>query len=417
VQWAGKDRSIEYFEAGAFGYQVERNAFDALMITASEAAGAVVHRDVTVTEATYDSGGYWRISSRGKDGEVSERARWLLDCSGRAGVIARRDWRTSVSATRTIALVGVWERDDAWPVEDNTHTLVESYEDGWAWSVPVSSSTRYVTVMLDPSVTAIPTRSELAAAYLGELRRTRMVSELIDGASLAGAPWGCEASPYTTDRAYDDRLLLVGDAASFVDPLSSFGVKKALASAWLAAVVVNTALTDASLTSGALGLFARRERAMYEHLQQQSASLSRDAAGTYVSSYWADRSELQAVADESDLDVTKLRADPRVLGAFDELRRRPSIHLTAAESLAFVDRAVVRGNRVVMDRHLSSPSLLNPVRYCRGVDLVVITDLSANHHQVPDLFDAYNRVAPPAPLPDFLGALSTLIGFGVLSLA
>ena len=32
-------------------------------------------------------------------------------------------------------------------------------------------------------------------------------------------------------------ILLVGDAASAIDPLSSFGVKKALASAWLAAVV------------------------------------------------------------------------------------------------------------------------------------------------------------------------------------
>ena len=37
--------------------------------------------------------------------------------------------------------------------------------------------------------------------------------------------------------------------------------------------------------------------------------------------------------------------------------------------------------------------------------------------QVPDLFEAYNRAAPPAPLPDFLGALSTLVGFGMLTLA
>jgi hypothetical protein len=57
------------------------------------------------------------------------------------------------------------------------------------------------------------------------------------------------------------------------------------------------------------------------------------------------------------------------------------------------------------------------VRYCRNVDLVVIAQLASRYEQVPDLFDAYNRNAPPAPLPDFLGALSTLIGLDMLSLA
>ena len=37
-----------------------------------------------------------------------------------------------------------------------------------------------------------------------------------------------------------DLHLLAGDAGSFIDPLSSAGVKKALASAWLAAVAVST---------------------------------------------------------------------------------------------------------------------------------------------------------------------------------
>jgi hypothetical protein len=33
---------------------------------------------------------------------------------------------------------------------------------------------------------------------------------------------------------------------------------------------------------------------------------------------------------------------------------------------------------------------------------------------VPEWFDADNRVASPAPLPDFLGALSLLVGKGFL---
>src|SRR5687767_11189519 len=38
---------------------------------------------------------------------------------------------------------------------DHTHTLVESYDGGWAWSVPVSRDRRYVTVMVDPAITDV----------------------------------------------------------------------------------------------------------------------------------------------------------------------------------------------------------------------------------------------------------------------
>jgi hypothetical protein len=117
------------------------------------------------------------------------------------------------------------------------------------------------------------------------------------------------------------------------------------------------------------------------------------------------------------LDIAALRSDPRVLGAFERLKLRSSVNLRFSESLQVVERARVRGNRVVLESHLVAPDVPHGVRYCRNVDLVVIAQLAGHYAQVPDLFDAYNRAAPPAPLPDFLGALSTLIGLEMLSLA
>lgn len=416
VQWAGKPRTIEMFDPGIQGYQVSRDAFDALLLASSDASGATVVRDVNVTGVDRLENSHWRIAYQGSGDSSFVDARWLLDCTGRSGVMARRDWRRPSATARTIALVGVWERP-VWRIADTTHTLVESFAGGWGWSVPVSVTRRYVTVMLDPAVTEIPARAGLAAAYRDELSRTSMMKEILDGATPVGDPWGCDASAYSADRFADDGVVLVGDAASFVDPLSSFGIKKALASAWLAAVAVNTALGDASMASPALELFARRERAMFDHLQRQSAALARDAAGAHVSTYWATRSDVDPVLDDGELDVGRLREDERVLGAFQELRRRDSVALRPSDSLDFVDRAVVRGNRVRLERHLVNPSFAAPVRYCRGVDLVLMTELSGRHSQVPELFDAYNRVAPPAPLPDFLGALSTLVGYGALTFA
>jgi hypothetical protein len=53
----------------------------------------------------------------------------------------------------------------------------------------------------------------------------------------------------------------------------------------------------------------------------------------------------------------------------------------------------------------------------RSVDLVKIVALAPEYDQVPELYAAYNRAASPAPLPDFLGALSVLVGKGILDLA
>ena len=416
VQWAGRPRAVEMFDPGVSGYQVARDAFDDLLLKAAESSGSKVVRDVSVAGVERLDNSHWRVRVQTASGEIAVDAGWVLDCSGRAGVVAGREWRRAAVSGRTVALVGVWERAE-WPVAEPSHTLVESYGGGWGWSVPVSDTRRYVTVMLDPTISVIPPRTKLNHAYRDELSRTSMLRELIDEATLVGEPWGCDASPYSAARFSDQQLMLVGDAGSFVDPLSSFGIKKALASAWLGSVVVNTSLAESAMCAPAVDLFERRERAMFEHLQRQSALLARDAAGAHVSSYWENRSDVETVGDESELDVGRLREDQRVLGAFNELRNRDHVDLRIGASVRFVERAVVRGNRIRLERHLVNGSFATPVRYCRGIDLVLMTELSGRHSHVPDLFDAYNRVAPPAPLPDFLGALSTLIGFGALDFA
>lgn len=416
VQWAGQPKRVEPFESGVFGYQVSRDRFDAVLVDSARHSGATVIDDAMIRDVARDGDEWWIRYDRALSHHTI-RAPWILDCTGRSGVIAKRGWRRAEPSTRTTAIVAVWERSGPWPIDDDTHTLVESYDGGWAWSVPVAPGRRYVTVMLDPAASELPARGQLPEGYRRELARTRMIGSLVEDATLIDAPWGCDASPYSATATAEEGVLLVGDAASFVDPLSSFGVKKALASAWLASVTVHTALLDSGMTHAALGLFSTRERGMYENLQRQSADLSREAAGTYATEFWQSRAD--ATFDESsrELDISALRSDPRVLGAFEQLKLRSSVQLRFGESLRVVERATVRGNRVVLETHLVAPAMPDGVRYCRNVDLVVIAQLASRYEQVPDLFDAYNRNAPPAPLPDFLGALSTLIGLDMLSLA
>ena len=420
VQWGKNALRVERFAAGALGWQVRRDVLDHLLVAHAEASGATVLRDATARDVTpggaadlslvsYDAGGEARALS----------AAWVLDCTGRAGLAGARRWRRDDATQRTLALVGVWERasGDAWPMDDHTQTLVESYEGGWAWSVPVSPERRYLTVMVDPSLTPVRGGEALTATYERELARTTALRRLAAGATLVGEPWARDASSYSSSQAAEPGLLVAGDAASFVDPLSSYGVKKAIASAWLAAVVTHTCLGNGALMGPALAFYEERERLMYDELRRHTVELSGEARAAHAGSFWKDRAEPDDEDDrQAEPDVAALRTDERVLAAFDALKREPVAHLHQSRALERVNRATVRGHQVVLMEHLVAPDFPGGVRYLRGVDLVHLVELAPSHDQVPDLFEAYNRSSPPVALPDFLGALSVLIGMKMVVL-
>jgi hypothetical protein len=352
----------------------------------------------------------------------------VLDCTGRAGLLARRDWRRADPAGRTLAIAGVWERRGGWTgLADDTHTLVESYDGGWAWSVPVSRERRYVTVMVDPAITDVRPAdgaAGLTGVYGEELAKAERLEALarcgVRPPRLTVPPFARDASSYDASRVADDGVLLVGDAASFIDPLSSYGIKKALASAWLASVVVHTALVDDAMRTPALELYERRERAVYDALRRRLAELSREALGSGSTDFWRARSAGDNGDDggeDGEPDVAAFRRDPAVLAALDAIRQRPSVALRPSAQLARVHRPTVRGDCVALEEHLVVPAFRDGIRYIRSVDLVTIVALAPAYDQVPDLFAAYNRAAALAPLPDFLGALSVAVAKGMLDLA
>jgi flavin-dependent dehydrogenase len=414
VRWGNDAERVERFAQGLHGYQVDRAIFDAFLAREAAGAGADVRLGANVIRVV---GERPATVTYEQDGETRTlRAEWILDCSGRTGVIARDGWRVADDTARTTAIVGVWERDEPWPTTDPTHTVVESTPDGWAWSVPVSERRRYVTLMLDPRLTSVATRGELTASYTKLLGRTRTLSALVEGARLDEAVFARDASPYHARLYAEGRAILVGDAAAFVDPLSSYGIKKALASAWLASVSVQSIRTNSAVEPAALELFNSRERAMHDALRRAAAMLARDASGSYPTAFWETRAGTSASDAQASFepDVAELRNDPDVLRALGELRSRDAIHLQLAPSVQRIGRPTVRGNRVVVEDHLVVPAFPEGVRYVRNIDLLKLGELASSHGGVPDLFEAYNRVASPAPMPDFLGALSLLVGKGFL---
>lgn len=386
VWWGKSRRRVEPYPEG-WGYQVLRSEFDSLLLRLAREAGVRIQCGKAFGDLN-DKGPRIEFQSGGKRAKVTTN--FVLDCSGRAGVLGRH-LRAQQPKSRTAALCAVWRNLSPWRLPDPSHTLVESYGDGWAWSVPLSPLIRHVAVMVDPEETRITRGKGLTAAYHAELAKTRAFRRIFSQSILDRGPWGRAASLYTCRQFCGPGFLVAGDAASMIDPLSSFGVKKAMASAWVGAVVANTCLRKPAMQDIALRFYEERECEVYREWHKLSASWFRKG-GQHP--FWEDRA---AVPDSPKSKEEAARA------AWEELRQKPSIRLRRT-GVPLKPQAAIEGNEVVLrDAMLGE------------VDLVRLSHIAEQHSQVPDVFEAYNRTYPPVALPSFLAALSTLIAEGVLT--
>jgi hypothetical protein len=247
------------------------------------------------------------------------------------------------------ALVGVWRlsaEPARWGLTDETHTLVETYEDGWAWSVPISASTRHVGTMVDGTSPRVVAGRALRDAYEAEIRKTARLAPLLEAATLEHV-FACDASLYSAQSYGGPRFLLVGDAGSFIDPLSSFGVKKALASAWVGAVVVHTCLVHPDRQAAALEFFSGWEREVYATHLRRSRDFARAAHARHPHPFWALRAETEV--GPPALDEAERLHHPDVRSALEALKERPAIDLVLDRHLQLVEHPVIRGREIVLE--------------------------------------------------------------------
>ncbi len=432
--WGGEGRRDD-FAGGATGFHVLRSRFDRVLREAAVEAGAEIVGGVVRMPRRDGDGAGWRVEAaldRGGRAEIVPG--WVLDCTGRAGVLARR-CREMESDAPTLAVVRRYRNDGGWDNVEPTHALVESYERGWAWSVPSSNEERHVAVMVDPRLQAVMEgAADLSTAFEAEIADTALMSSVTKPAVPAGDAWAVTASMYTSTDFAPGRALLVGDAASFADPMSSYGVKKALASAWLAAVAVNTAVRTPELADTAAAFFSRRERAMYRALREGLASqvsgtgpggTGETASTEDTEGFWlkrarwlADRPEDGAEANSPDgPGAEELRDDVEVRAAFHALRLGSGrLRLGSRET---VECPLVIGNRIRMAPALVTPRFPGGVRYFRDIDLLRVVHLAPGCANPGALYESYHEWAaredlPPVDLGNFISVIALLVADGVL---
>ncbi|GIG59601.1 hypothetical protein Lfu02_39730 [Longispora fulva] len=264
-QWGTGDPSVGFFDHRSFledGEQrwtghVNREEFDHMLLLHAEECGAEVHQGVSVSafEPGVD-GGDATVTLR--DGTVI-RAGFFVDASGRRNSIAAKQKRAWLSKYKNIAIwrhyVGArhgYTIEADWNIfrERNQSPITcAAFNDGWCWYIPVMKvidgerrMTHSVGIVTIPGILQEPGKDFTdPAIFDAVLQEIPLIRDLVTGAEPITEKL-LTATNYSMINGsfadYDERWMLIGDAAYFVDPLFSSGVAFAMHHALSAALVL-----------------------------------------------------------------------------------------------------------------------------------------------------------------------------------
>ena len=227
-----------------YTYQVERSRFDELLLRHAEELGCVVRERTRLTAAQpLPDGSGWEatVQTAGGSGPETVRAGWILDGSGRDQGFSHPLKSDRVDPGGNLpkrAAVYAHFRGVARATgPEGGNIVIVRHADGWFWLIPLDEGRT--------SVGLVTTLENVRAANgrVGELFRATVarlpkLTTLMAGAEPATGFYVTADYTYRTKRFASERLLLVGDAAGFFDPIFSSGVFLGLHSARLAAAAV-----------------------------------------------------------------------------------------------------------------------------------------------------------------------------------
>ena len=207
---------------------VERSAFDKILLeAAAEEPGATVLQEAKVTGLTFAGERMSGVRYTYRGEQRSATARFVIDASGRAGVIARElKLRRTDNHLRMAAFFkhfsGLDERYNP-GVEGDTQIGVQA--EGWLWAIPVRKDVISVGAVTPTSALRTSRPEEIFAAYLDAQPRIR---DRITGTEVQKDLTAEQDFEYHSDTLAGPGYFLVGDSGCFTDPVFSAGVLLAL---------------------------------------------------------------------------------------------------------------------------------------------------------------------------------------------
>ncbi|WP_330230391.1 FAD-dependent oxidoreductase [Nocardia sp. NBC_00508] len=257
-------------DADAWSWQVDRAAFDDILLRNAAKQGAEIIEQATVTNVVFDGDRPTAVEWTGPDDDQTRTTEFdfLVDASGRAGLLAKRhfDMRRQHKAFRNTAIWSYWTGARLHPDSpEGAINVVSTPEGGWIWHIPLSDGRFSVGYVISKRQFLAKRREHesLESYYLDVIRSSAQLSELLEGAQQVDSVRAEQDYSYVADRFYGPGYAIVGDAACFLDPLLSTGVHLATYGALTASAAIATTLRGEMSESEALGFFDYTYRRAY----------------------------------------------------------------------------------------------------------------------------------------------------------
>jgi flavin-dependent dehydrogenase len=240
-------------------YQLDRATLDEEVLRRAGVAGAKILRPASVTNVELSPGGEQKVTVRHGDTTETISARWVVDASGVAALLARQQgwWRQNAEHP-TAAAWSRWKGVKDWdsmelaakyPEWDaavhcvrNTATNHVIGDGWWSWWIPLKGGDVSVGIVFDQRLVEFPQEG----GKIGERLKTFLMQHPVGREMLADAEfdendvhWRRNLAYYSTTFA-GDGFFLVGDAAAFLDPFYSPGMDWIAFTASVAADLIST---------------------------------------------------------------------------------------------------------------------------------------------------------------------------------
>lgn len=254
------------FSKGAFteypqSVQVERSKFDNLLLTHSRESGAEVREEALVLEHRVAEDGV-TVKYRAADGTEHEvSAAFLMDASGLSNFTANREFaREFYAGHKKVAIFGHFENLDMPQGEEYGDILIVRRENSWFWMIPLEKNKTSVGLVMDRADFQAAGK-DLQAIYDNAVKTTPAVAKrFLNAVSLTPLHLVTDFS-YRNGTLVAPRVVRVGDASGFIDPIFSSGVLLAMTSGQQGAQVVHAALTAGKTMTPAMRAYEKDTRA------------------------------------------------------------------------------------------------------------------------------------------------------------
>jgi flavin-dependent dehydrogenase len=238
-------------------YQVRRSQFDAILLDNARRKGVAVQEGCAVSAIAFDDETH-RLTHEVQEGKTECQARFVIDASGRDGLIARHTQvRQRNKSHNSAAMFAHFKAVPAaaWGTPGNI--AIYWFEHGWIWLIPLNDGLTSVGAVCMPDY--LKTREgPLDEFFFQTLRLCPKVWDHLKDAELATPVRAAGNYSYSATEAFGDRYLLLGDAYAFIDPVFSSGVFLAMSSAELATDAIDKCLDRPKRATKCLRAYQRR---------------------------------------------------------------------------------------------------------------------------------------------------------------